>query len=621
MNQIETLKWIAENGNPIGTDVESSYNQYKTDPKFKKIAISLAESEGGYAGIPDSIKTEYQSYKSEINKSIADSLRAKAKSDYENETQSTYFGDVVKLATPRKYEAEGAVQKGIASLLDLGSFPGRTVAGLTAGLAKGLATKDWEEGLQTASDIMGRKSSPEGSGVLGFVEDVVKDPLLPIAATAIPGAIAKGVGGIGKVGEWVASHPKTAAGLAAGLGNLAIGGTERWVDPTREVIEPGTMAVEGTLGFGLGSGARGLSQIIDNLGTSEIGRAILRKITPTELKVGLPDRLAAVIKDGYGVDITENGKVDARKLGQFLSDRSVDVKGSKIERIPEWISSEKTRSGEAWNKILAEASEDLRLKEQKRLQKSEQSGVDEQLAAMDLPTAQYSNPLVLLNDIVAKKKSSGELFSMPEATKLAEDLKEIMPHDILTHDRKLPVLNAKQMSELMSYLYNEGREMSPKYHKTRDELATELRERLVKGQENIVGEQNRKSARQYSAMSELENLTAKSNYFNPDRPSSFFQGIKSEVSRAIPEKTSPIAKEVIQSMIRRGSRKEGQSPSFNGSRESNQSEIYSSAIDSLYASGKLSDADRRVAQRQLDALRFNPNDTQAKATLDSLTKR
>ena len=66
MNQIETLKWIAENGNPIGTEVESDYVKYKTDPTFRNLAMSLASSETGYAGLDDSTKNAYQTYKQSV---------------------------------------------------------------------------------------------------------------------------------------------------------------------------------------------------------------------------------------------------------------------------------------------------------------------------------------------------------------------------------------------------------------------------------------------------------------------------------------------------------------------------------------------------------------------------
>lgn len=70
MDQIETLKWIAENGNPIGTPVESEYLKHKTDPTFRNLAMSLASSETGYAGLNDSIKNAYQEYKNTINTPI-----------------------------------------------------------------------------------------------------------------------------------------------------------------------------------------------------------------------------------------------------------------------------------------------------------------------------------------------------------------------------------------------------------------------------------------------------------------------------------------------------------------------------------------------------------------------
>ena len=66
MNQIETLKWIAENGNPVGTGVESDYVKYKTDPTFRNLAMSLASSETGYAGLDDSTKNAYQTYKQNV---------------------------------------------------------------------------------------------------------------------------------------------------------------------------------------------------------------------------------------------------------------------------------------------------------------------------------------------------------------------------------------------------------------------------------------------------------------------------------------------------------------------------------------------------------------------------
>ena len=64
MNQIETLKYIAENGNPIGTPAESDYNQYKSDPTFRKLAIQAAEG-GNLIGSP--LESDYKAYKDTVN--------------------------------------------------------------------------------------------------------------------------------------------------------------------------------------------------------------------------------------------------------------------------------------------------------------------------------------------------------------------------------------------------------------------------------------------------------------------------------------------------------------------------------------------------------------------------
>lgn len=629
MNQIETLKWIADNGNPVGTEADSSYLQYKDDPRFRKIAIALARSESGYAGVSDEIKNEYQSYKSEINQQIADSLRAKAKSDYENEPSNGFFSklketsdDVSKIIYPRMSDAEGFVPAAVGGALDIASLPGRATAGLAAGLFD-TYRKDIPSGLETLSEVVGRKSSPEGSGFVGFAEDVVKDPLLPLMFTGVPGAIGASVKGFGKAGKWLASHPKTAAGLAAGLGNIGIGGTERYVDPTRELIEPGTMAVEGGLGFGLGAGGKGVSQLFEKLGNTEAGRALLKKITPTELRADMDKRLAELINQGYGVDVTTDKKVDPSKLGKFLSEQSKTIEGTKIERIPDWISSERQRAGQELGYIKKEASDEVG------------QTISQLESGKKIKGAYSANIEDILDNIISSKRKNKELFSEDEAEKFKKDILSLLPTkefklnpETLIEERVVnPNLNIEQLSDLNRFLYNEGREMSPKYHKTREELATDLRKRLEDRRDYQLGE-NKKLAKQYSAMSDLENLVTKSNYFNPDRPSTFYQGIKSDVSRMVPGETVRTgAKEAIQSMIRRGSRKEGTTPSFNGSIESNQPgmERYSmptmTDLVTLRGAGKISRQELNAGERALSMLMKNPNDSAAKATIDSLLRK
>lgn len=64
MNQIETLKYIALNGNPVGTDAEADYNNYKSDPTFRKLAMQAA-SGGNLIGSP--LESEYTQYRDTVN--------------------------------------------------------------------------------------------------------------------------------------------------------------------------------------------------------------------------------------------------------------------------------------------------------------------------------------------------------------------------------------------------------------------------------------------------------------------------------------------------------------------------------------------------------------------------
>lgn len=64
MNQVETLKYIALNGNPIGTPAEADYNNYKSDPTFRKLALQ-ATSGGNLIGSP--LENEYTQYRDTVN--------------------------------------------------------------------------------------------------------------------------------------------------------------------------------------------------------------------------------------------------------------------------------------------------------------------------------------------------------------------------------------------------------------------------------------------------------------------------------------------------------------------------------------------------------------------------
>ena len=65
------LKWIAENGNPVGTPYEADYVKHKKDTTFRNLAMSLASSETGYAGLDDSTKNAYQEYKTKVTNPTA----------------------------------------------------------------------------------------------------------------------------------------------------------------------------------------------------------------------------------------------------------------------------------------------------------------------------------------------------------------------------------------------------------------------------------------------------------------------------------------------------------------------------------------------------------------------
>lgn len=64
MDQIALLKWIAENGNPIGSEYEKDYSKYKADPTFRTLAMDLAEN-GNPIGRGD-IEKQYLNYKDTI---------------------------------------------------------------------------------------------------------------------------------------------------------------------------------------------------------------------------------------------------------------------------------------------------------------------------------------------------------------------------------------------------------------------------------------------------------------------------------------------------------------------------------------------------------------------------
>lgn len=109
MNQIETLKWIAANGNPIGTEVEADYLRYKEDPTFRSIAKDLAYN-GNPIGRGDAEKA-YNSYKDTVHLETEAPLPEATDPD-------TVQGGVVFMhpTTPEKAEAYANNEIGVSDI-------------------------------------------------------------------------------------------------------------------------------------------------------------------------------------------------------------------------------------------------------------------------------------------------------------------------------------------------------------------------------------------------------------------------------------------------------------------------------------------------------------------------
>lgn len=324
MNQIDVLKNISEFGNPKDRpEVLKYYNQYKNDPTFRNLAISLAESETGYSSLNDSTKNVYKTYKDSIEKtfkptqtqeqkSIPDQISSGLKTGLES-----IFPRVSQSSNP-VYSPENILNAG----LDIASFPGRVIA--STAKAPGNIN-------EFVSDV--GKIYSENPSTAGFVEDIARSPYNIIPG--VGGLAAKGAMGVTtklapellpKIASVIPKGPILTP-LAAGLGQVAKGaGTAADIGITENISQgknpfenlannmiPGLVmgSIPGAYSYAKGRNtekiAEGMLPKLEEMGAN------IPKNRPENLLAGL-DQMAAEI--GVKLPADQIGKI--REIPNFL---------------------------------------------------------------------------------------------------------------------------------------------------------------------------------------------------------------------------------------------------------------------------------------------------------------
>jgi len=651
---------IIESLEKLGATVDrSTFSDNMRNPDFvERVRTSL---EGAGATVPDS-STFFKKYavpESPSPSPYALEMRNKAKSDYEaevrnlkNQANIENYGALF----PRATKSETIPQMLGGAILDATSLPGRTVAAGIGGLFTGLGEKILGNGeflnpaLDEAAQIMSRKGGNEYQGFIPqMAESIVKDPfLIPTIAT---GGIAGGVSKLPKLIKMaeplIAKSPKLIStaghGLAAGLENIIGGIAERGVDPTAKTFDKSEMITEGVLGSILGSAGHAGAEWLRGLGDTDIGRALIKKITPTKLIGKEGQLIGKLIKEGFDADVVKpNKELDAKKLGKFLSEQSSQPKAflpdSKYTRIPEWIETNRGQVGAdigGYRKLLSgekvkvtpenigDFPEDFQIQAMRIQKRNPDAAIHYQENEPKLTDLQA------LIDEAKRKVSVGEsgrenIISESEIRNfIMNDIKDLLPSirenfnpETLRFDKDVAAdtkLDPTQLQQLQEFLYNAGKESSPKYHPSKEEFAKELRKLISNTQSDLFKKHISPEAallpKQYAALTHLEELGKKSPILNPDRPSVFEGGIIKGVGRG----AMGLASQIAESRPIRRTTKEGIQAAVRApERTQNAPEEHARFYQSL------SSADQRVFMRAVEALRFDPNDKEALAILNSL---
>lgn len=281
MNQIDVLKNISEFGNPKDRpEVLKYYNQYKNDPTFRNLAISLAESETGYSSLDDSTKKVYQTYKDSLGKqvpvkaveqptqiqqeqkSIPSQILSGMKTGLEEMGSGIKTGientfprttGRIQQEEPLPYQGilgevglagKNLYQNIIPSVLDVASLPGRTFTAL----AKSTSVPATPSELN--ADI-GQIGSTQG-GVPGIVEDIARSPfnVMPGIGEVGGAVVPKLAQGLGRI---ITNSPAIVKGIAPVLENAANASLMGAEQNVSEDKSPGdNLLINAGLGAGLG---------------------------------------------------------------------------------------------------------------------------------------------------------------------------------------------------------------------------------------------------------------------------------------------------------------------------------------------------------------------------------
>jgi len=567
-------------------------------------------------------------------------MRSRAKSEYETDVRNLENqANIEKYGAffPRAARSETIPQMIGGGVLDIASAPGRFAVGAVAGTGAKLGGGEFFE---TYNDVASRPGvDPNTNLGSQIIEGAVKDPFaIPIAFTG--GLAARILPKIPGVASVIAKSPKLGSallhGVAGGIENIIAGGIERGVDPNKKMWDPEAMAWEGGLGTILGGAGKAGADWLKGLGNTDIGRALLKKTSQNKLVIGKDGQLAAMIKEGYGVDVVNPNtkRIDEEKLGRFLVEQSRGdnaIAQSKYTRVPQWITNQKELVGEELGDLRELASSG---KLPEKLKKQDEPSVADELISEALgkstKTTDIEPQRLNIDDLMERARQSvtqgtgnrRNIISESQIKDFYNDIYDILPETGISFDPVTGVttrdharqLDPVQLQQLNEFLYNAGKESSLKYHPSKEQYATELRQLISDEQKKILDNyESRNIPAKYSSLIDLETRAVTSPVLNPNRPS-FFQGgvmatgargVGSLASKAGELPTAGIvgkrtAKEFLQSAIRTPSRTPEQS-------QESERNVFM----------KLKPADQRVFARAQDRLRFDPNDREARQILDS----
>jgi len=567
-------------------------------------------------------------------------MRSRAKSEYETDVRNLENqANIEKYGAffPRAARSETIPQMIGGGVLDIASAPGRFAVGAVAGTGAKLGGGEFFE---TYNDVASRPGGDPNTNLGSqIIEGAVKDPFaIPIAFTG--GLAARILPKIPGVASVIAKSPKLGSallhGVAGGIENIIAGGIERGVDPNKKMWDPEAMAWEGGLGTILGGAGKAGADWLKGLGNTDIGRALLKKTSQNKLVIGKDGQLAAMIKEGYGVDVVNPNtkRIDEEKLGRFLVEQSRGdnaIAQSKYTRVPQWITNQKELVGEELGDLRELASSG---KLPEKLKKQDEPSVADELISEALgkstKTTDIEPQRLNIDDLMERARQSvtqgtgnrRNIISESQIKDFYNDIYDILPETGISFDPVTGVttrdharqLDPVQLQQLNEFLYNAGKESSLKYHPSKEQYATELRQLISDEQKKILDNyESRNIPAKYSSLIDLETRAVTSPVLNPNRPS-FFQGgvmatgargVGSLASKAGELPTAGIvgkrtAKEFLQSAIRTPSRTPEQS-------QESERNVFM----------KLKPADQRVFARAQDRLRFDPNDREARQILDS----